>query len=124
MVFLDVIWSMFVFFLMVAWIWTLIGVVSDVFRSHDLGGMGKSVWVLLIIMIPWLGVLAYILIRGEGMQKRNIEVLQQASEAQRAYIQSMTTVSAADELVKLSDLKDKGVISEDEFAAQKAKLLA
>ena len=124
MVFLDVIWSMFVFFLMVAWIWTLVGVVSDVFRSHDLGGMGKAVWVLLIIMIPWLGVLAYILVRGESMQKRNLEALQQASEAQRAYIQSIATVSPADELVKLSDLKDKGVISEEEFAAQKAKLLA
>ena len=124
MVFLDVIWSMFVFFLMVAWIWTLVGVVSDVFRSHDLSGMGKAVWVLLIIMIPWLGVLAYILVRGESMQKRNLEALQQASEAQRAYIQSFATVSPADELVKLSDLKDKGVISEEEFAAQKAKLLA
>ena len=124
MVFLDVIWSMFVFFLMIAWIWTLVGVVSDVFRSQDLGGAGKALWVLLIIMIPWLGVLAYILVRGEGMQKRSLEALQHASEAQRAYIQSIAAVSPADELVKLSGLKDKGVISEEEFAAQKAKLLA
>ena len=120
----DVLGSIFMFFLMVAWIWVLIGVVSDVFRSHDIGGMAKAIWMLVIILIPWLGVLAYIIIRGEGMQQRNAAILQDAAEAQRTYIQNVAGVSTADELVKLADLQEKGVISEAEFAAQKAKLLA
>jgi len=120
----DVLGSIFMFFLMVAWIWVLIGVVSDLFGSHDIGGMAKAIWMLVIILIPWLGVLAYIVIRGEGMQKRNAAILQEAAEAQRTYIQNVAGVSTADELVKLAELKEKGVISEAEFAAQKAKLLA
>lgn len=121
---LNVLSSIFMFFLLVAWIWVLVGVISDVFRSKDLSGMAKAIWVLFIIMVPWLGVVSYIVIRGQGMAERNLQALADAGEAQRAYIQSMAQTSTADELSKLAELKDKGVISDDEFEAQKVKLLS
>ena len=120
---LDMIWSIFVFFLMVAWIWVIIGVVGDVFRSKDLGGVAKGVWVLFIIVIPWLGVLCYLVIRGRGMEERGVRTLADAEDVRRAYIQNSAGSSTADELSKLAELKDKGVISDAEFEAQKVKLL-
>lgn len=125
MQFVDFIWSIFVIFLLVAWIWVIIGVISDVFRSSDLGGLAKGLWVLFIIVVPWLGVLAYLIIRGKGMQERGEQAMLDAKEAQRHYIQSIagTSTSIAEELSKLAELKDNGVITETEFLAQKAKLL-
>ena len=120
---LDIFWSIFVFFLMVAWIWAVIGVISDVFRSKDLSGLAKGIWVLFIIVIPWLGVLSYILIRGKGMEERNMQLMMDAAENQRTYIQGLAGTSTADELSKLAELKDKGVINDTQFEAQKAKLL-
>jgi len=120
---LDMVWSIFVFFLMVAWIWVIIGVVGDVFRSKDLGGLAKGVWVLFIIVIPWLGVLCYLVIRGKGMEERSVRTLADAEDVRRAYIQNIAGSSTADELSKLAELKDKGVISDAEFEAQKVKLL-
>ena len=121
---LDTFWSIFVFFLLVAWIWVVIGVISDVFRSHDLSGLSKGIWVMFIIVIPWLGVLSYVVIRGKGMQERNMQAVADAGERQRAYIQSVAGTSTADELSKLADLKGKGVITDSEFEAQKARLLS
>ena len=121
---LDTFWSIFVFFLLVAWIWVVIGVISDVFRSRDLSGLSKGIWVMFIIVIPWLGVLSYVVIRGKGMQERNMQAVADAGERQRAYIQSVAGTSTADELSKLADLKDKGVITDSEFEAQKARLLS
>jgi hypothetical protein len=121
---LHIIESIFMFFLMVAWIWTVIAVISDVFRSKDLNGVAKALSVLLIIVIPWLGVLGYILIRGGGMEERRFQALADAKEAQRTYIQDVAGISTADELSKLAELKEKGVITDTEFEAQKAKLLA
>jgi len=112
------------FFLMVAWIWTIIAVIGDVFRSKDLSGAAKALSVLLIIVIPWLGVLGYILVRGGGMEERRLQALTDAKEAQRTYIQDVAGNSTADELSKLSVLKEKGVITDTEFEAQKTKLLA
>jgi len=121
---LHIIESIFMFFLMVAWIWTVIAVIGDVFRSKDLNGVAKALSVLLIIVIPWLGVLGYILIRGGGMEERKFQALADAKEAQRAYIQGVADISTADELSKLAKLKEKSVITDTEFEAQKAKLLA
>jgi len=123
MPFLDMIWSIFVFFLLIAWIWVVISVISDIFRSKDIGGLSKAIWMLFVIAIPWLGVLAYILLRGDGMQERNTQIIMDAAEKQRAYIQGMAGTSIADELSKLAKLKDKGVINDAEFEAQKARLL-
>ena len=123
MPFLDIIWSMFVFFLLIAWVWVVISVVSDVFRSKDIGGFSKALWVLFVIIIPWLGVLSYILIRGSGMEERSMQAVADAADKQRAYIQDVAGTSTADELSKLAELKEKGVIHDAEFEAQKAKLL-
>lgn len=120
---LNIIWSIFVFFLLVAWIWVLIGVISDVFRSKDLNGWAKALWVLGIIVIPWLGVLAYIVIRGEGMAERNAKAVADAEEMRRTYIRDAVAPSVADELSKLAELKEKGIITDAELQAQKTKLL-
>ena len=123
----DVLWSMFVFFLLVAWIWVLVGVIGDVFRSDDLNGLAKGLWVLAIIVVPWLGVLAYLLIRGEGMAQRNAKAAADAEKLRREYIREVVAgpseSSTADELAKLADLKEKGVITDAEFESQKARLL-
>ena len=125
MVLLDMLWLMFLFFLMIAWIWVIIGVISDIFRSKDLGGWGKGFWALFIIIIPWLGVLCYLIVRGSDMHERSLHMLAESEKIQRAYIQEAAgTPSVADELTKLAGLRDKGVISEAEFNAHKAKLLA
>ena len=123
MSFLHMLGSIFMFFLLVAWIWVVISVLTDIFRSKDINGWIKGAWVLFVIVMPWLGVLAYLIMRGDGMQKRTIEMIEKAGNQQREYIQNIAGVSTADELTKLADLKEKGVITDAEFEAQKAKLL-
>ena len=123
----DVLWSIFMFFLLIAWIWVLIGVISDVFRSDDLNGLAKGLWALAIIVVPWLGVLAYLIIRGQGMTERNAKAAADAEKLRREYIRDVVAgpseASSADELTKLANLKEKGVITDTEFEAQKAKIL-
>lgn len=121
---LNIFWSIFMIFLFVAWIWVLIGVISDVFRSNDLSGMEKALWVLGIIVVPWLGVLAYLVIRGQSMAERNAQAVAEAEKLRRAYIQEAAGSSTAEELSKLAELRDKGVITDAELQAQKTKLLA
>ena len=123
MSFLHMLGSIFMFFLLVAWIWVVISVLTDIFRSKDINGWVKGAWVLFVMILPWLGVLAYLIMRGDGMQKRTMEMIERAGNQQREYIQSVASVSTADELTKLADLKEKGVITDAEFEAQKAKLL-
>lgn len=122
---LHIFWSIFLIFLLIAWFWTLIAVVSDIFASHDLNGLNKGLWILAVIIVPWLGVLAYLIARGDEMQARARKASEDLQEAQKAYIREAAgAVSTAEELSKLADLKEKGVLSEEEFAAQKARLLA
>ncbi len=120
---LNIIMSIFTFFLMVAWIWTVMSVVTDIFRSKDLNGWSKGLWMLFVILTPWLGVLAYLVIRGDSMHERSAEVALQFAENQRSYLQNAIGVSTADELTKLVALKEKGVITEAQYEAQKARLL-
>lgn len=120
---LNIFWSIFMFFLLVAWIWVIVGVISDVFRSKDLSGLEKALWVLGIIVIPWLGVLTYIVIRGQGMAERNAQTLAEVEKMRRAYVQDVAGSSTADELTKLAELKDKGIITDAELQVQKTKLL-
>ena len=122
----QVFWSMLWFFLFFIWIWLLIMVFSDIFRSKDLGGVAKAIWVIFVILVPYLGVFVYLIARGKGMQERNIKMMQARDAAQRQYIQSVagSAPSASEELARLADLRDKGAISEDEFQALKAKALA
>lgn len=121
---LDLFFAMFWFFLYIAWIWTVVSVIADVFRSDDLGGGAKALWVLFVIVVPWIGVVSYLIARGSGMAERNYDRAVAREEAARAYIkQAATASSAADELKKLANLKESGVLTEDEFESQKARLL-
>ncbi len=121
--FFDIFWSIFWLFLMLAWIWVVISVLADVFRSRDIGGMSKALWVLFIILIPWLGVMAYIIVRGDRMHENQRESVKQFEDAQRDYIRSMAGTSPATELEKLAALKAQGVLTEEEFGTQKARIL-
>ena len=120
---LSVFWTMLWFFLFVMYIWIFFVVVIDVFRSHDMGGWAKAGWLIFLIFLPLLGILVYLIARGGSMQERRVaEVRQQDAEFQ-SYVQDVAKTGAADELTKLDDLKSRGVITEAEFQAQKAKIL-
>ena len=122
---LDLFFSMLWFFLFVAWIWLLISVYADVFRSHDLSGWGKALWVLFVLVLPYLGVLIYLIARGGKMQERSHAQVQQAQLATESYIREVAgATTPADELLKLGQLRDQGVLSSEEFETQKAKVLA
>jgi hypothetical protein len=120
-VFLSMLW----FFLFFIWIWLLIVVFSDLFRSHDIGGWAKAFWVIGIIILPYLGVLLYLIVRGHKMAEHAQEAAAAQDAAAKAYIQQAagTSGSAADEIQRLADLKAQGVISDAEFEAGKAKAL-
>jgi type VI protein secretion system component VasK len=120
---LNVFWTMLEFFLWVIWIWILIWVFIDIFRSHDLSGWAKALWFIFVLFIPLIGVLVYLIARGGKMQERAAQQAQQQDEAARAYIQQAAGSSSADQLAKLADLRDRGVITADEFAREKAKIL-
>ncbi len=122
---LDLLWTMFMFFIFILWIWLLIAVFMDIFRSHDLGGWAKALWVFFIIILPFLGVLVYLIARGGKMHERAAEQAAQQQKAFDAYVkQTAGSGSTADDLAKLADLKQQGVITDAEFESQKAKLLA
>jgi hypothetical protein len=121
---LDLFFTMFWFFLFIAWIWLLISVYADVFRSDDLGGLGKAVWVLFVLLLPYLGVLIYLVARGGKMQERAAVQAQQSRRATEYDVREIAgPTSTADELAKLGQLREQGVLSPSEFDTQKAKLL-
>ena len=122
---LSIFWTMLEFFLFFLWIWLLIIVFMDIFRSHDLGGFAKALWVIFLIILPFLGVLIYLIARGGKMQERAAEQAAQQQKAFDSYVKEAAGSSSdADELAKLADLKSKGVLTDAEFEAQKAKLLS
>jgi hypothetical protein len=124
----QIFWSFLVFFFWIIWIWLAITVFVDIFRSRDLSGVGKMVWVLLVVLVPYLGVFAYLLLRGGRMHERAVEAAQAQDKAFRQYVQdaagngsSGNGHSTAEELSRLADLKDRGVITDAEFERLKAK---
>lgn len=122
---LNVFWTMFMVFAFVIWIWLLVYIFADIFRSHDIGGFAKALWVVFIIVIPLFGVLVYLIARGGKMQERTVEQARQQQEAFDEYVRAAASDgSTADQIATLAQLRDKGTISEDEFQSQKAKLLA
>ena len=124
---LGVFWTMLEFFLWVIWIWILITVFIDIFRSHDLSGWAKALWFLFVLFIPLIGVLVYLIARGGKMQERAVRQAQQQDADARRYIQQAAAeapASSADQLAKLADLRDRGVITAEEFDREKAKVLA
>jgi hypothetical protein len=123
----DLLVDIFYIFLFIIWFWLLITIFGDIFRSDDLGGFAKTLWILFVILLPYLGIFVYLIARGKGMAERNVAAMQAAQQAQAEYIKSVAgagSTSAADEIARLSDLKDKGVISDEEFATAKAKALS
>ena len=123
---LNIFWTIFEFFLWVIWIWILIMVFIDIFRSHDLSGGAKALWFLFVLFIPLIGVLVYLIARGGKMHERAVRQAQQQDQEFRAYVQEAAagSESSADQLAKLAGLRDQGVISAEEFEREKAKVLA
>jgi hypothetical protein len=123
---LDVFWTMLWFFLFFIWIWLLITVFVDLFRSRDLSGWGKAGWAIFVIILPLLGVLFYLIFRGGSMHDRQMQDAANQEQQFRTYVQqaASNSSSTADELTKLADLRDRGVITPQEFEQQKASLLA
>ena len=120
---LDVFWTMLELFLLFIWIWLLISVFADIFRSHDLGGGAKALWVIFVIILPFLGVFVYLIARGGSMHERSAKQADQQRAAFDDYVRQTAGTTPADQLAQLAELKDKGSITEDEFQAGKAKIL-
>ena len=113
------------FCLFFIWIWLLVVVFIDIFRSHDMGGFAKALWVLFVIFLPWLGVLVYLIARGGKMHEHAVQQAQQQDAELRSYVQQAAgSQTSADQLAKLADLRDRGVITPAEFDREKAKILA
>lgn len=120
--------AMFEFFIFFAWIMCVFYVFADIFRSHDLGGVAKTVWCVFIIVLPFLGVFVYLIARGGGMTKRSMDQQQKLQEQQAEYVRSVVSsgggVSAADQVASAKKLLDDGTITQAEFDQMKAKALA
>ncbi len=122
----QVFWSMLWFFLFFIWIWLLIVIFSDIFRSRDLSGWTKALWTIFVIVMPYLGVFVYLIARGHKMHEHAEEAAHEQDAAMRQYVRSVAGSDgggAASEISRLADLRDKGVISETEFQQGKAKVL-
>ena len=122
---LGAFWTILEIFLWVLWIWVLIYVFIDIFRSHDLSGWAKALWFIFVLFIPLIGVLVYLIARGGEMHERAVRQAQQQDREARRYIQEAAgSPTSAEQLSKLADLRDRGVITADEFEREKAKILA
>ena len=122
----QVFWSMLWFFLWIIWIWLLIVIFGDIFRSDDLSGWGKALWSIFVIFLPYLGVFVYLIARGHKIQEHHVREAQAQEAAMRQYVQNVAGSGGggtADEIARLADLRDRGVISEAEFQQAKTKAL-
>ena len=127
--FLDVMWTMLVFFAWVIWFWLLITVFADLFRRHDMSGGMKALWIVFVIVLPFLGVLIYLIANGDGMAERNMQQAQAQQASMDTYIRSVAATSSgsggpSDEIARAKQLLDSGAITQAEFDAIKAKALA
>jgi hypothetical protein len=123
---LDVFGTMLGFFLLIIWFWLLIVVFSDIFRSHDMSGWSKALWVIFVIVLPFLGIFVYLIARGGKMQERAAAQAAQQQQAFDAYVKETAgaETDSTVQLAKLADLKQQGVLTDAEFETQKAKILA
>jgi ABC-type multidrug transport system fused ATPase/permease subunit len=122
---LGAFWTIFEIFLWVIWFWILITVFIDIFRSRDLSGWAKALWFIFILFLPMIGVLVYLIARGGKMHEHAVRQAQQQEAELRSYVQeAASSESSADQLAKLADLRDRGVITAAEFDREKAKILA
>jgi len=122
--FLDVLWSMVIFFMFVIWIWILISIFADIFRRRDIGGGMKAIWMIFVIVLPYLGVFIYLIAEHDGMAERSMEQMKAARAQQDEYIQSVAGTSPADQVAQAKSLLDSGAITQAEFDTMKAKALS
>lgn len=121
---LGLFWTMLWFFLFVAWIMILFQTITDIFRSRDMSGIAKAIWMLFVIVLPYLGVFVYLLVRGGKMAERRMAEAQEAEAAFKAYVRDTAGASdPAAQIAQLADLRDRGAITDAEFEAGKAKIL-
>jgi hypothetical protein len=120
----EVVWAMLYFTCFFIWIWLAISVFIDIFRSPDMGGVHKAIWVVAIFIVPFLGVLAYLIVRGGKMNQHAIEAAKAQDAAMQNYIRNAAGTTPADELHRLADLKDRGVIDQAEFDKLKGKVVS
>lgn len=122
---MGVFWSMLYFFIFFIWIMLLFRIFADIFRSHDMGGFAKTLWFLFVILVPFLGVFVYVIVRGKSMSERDMAQAQAQNEAFKSYVQqTASTGGTADELAKLAELMNTGAITQAEYDVAKAKVLA
>jgi hypothetical protein len=121
---LSVFWTMLWFFAFVIYIWLFVVIVMDLFRSKDLGGFAKAAWLIFLIVLPLIGILVYLIARGHTMQERQVAAMQKQDSEFRSYVRDVSASSPADDLAKLDDLHQRGIITDEEFQALKAKTLA
>jgi hypothetical protein len=123
---LGLFWTMLWFFLFIVWIMAVFSVLVDIFRSHDMGGFAKALWVLFVIVLPLLGVLVYLIARGDKMTQRAVRDAEKQDQAMRAYIKDAAASGGAgtpaDQVAQLAQLRDQGVITEEQFEQGKAKI--
>ncbi len=123
--FLDILWSMIIFFTWVVWIWMMIIILTDVFRRRDLSGFGKAAWTIFLIILPFLGALVYLIAQHDGMAQRQADAVRGQRAQMDDYVRSVATSGgAAAEIDKAKQLLDSGAINQTEFDALKAKALA
>ena len=120
----QVFWSMVWFFLFFIWIWLLIAIFGDIFRSRDLSGWSKALWSVFVIFLPYLGVFVYLIVRGNKMQDHALQDAKAQDAAFRQRVQQATPSSPAEEIARLAELRDQGAITDSEFAVAKAKALS
>jgi Phospholipase_D-nuclease N-terminal/Short C-terminal domain len=122
--FLDILWTMLIFFAWVIWFWILIRILSDIFRRHDISGWGKALWIVFVIVLPFLGVLIYLIANGKGMGERDMEQAKATRSEFDDYVRSVSKESGpVAEIERAKGLLDSGAISQTEFDAIKAKAL-
>lgn len=121
----DVFLSMFWFMLLFSWIWMIIAIFGDIFRDRELSGGAKALWTFFLIVLPWIGALAYLVARGSSMQERSAQAARDNEAGFRAYVQEAAgTTSSADELRKLAELRESGAITPADYEQAKAKVLS
>ena len=122
---LGVFWSILVFFLWIMWFFLLFKVIGDIFRSDDLGGWAKAAWLIFVLVVPFLGVFVYVIARGDDMGRHDVARAQAQDQAFQSYVRDAAgSGGSVDQLAKLADLRDRGVINDAEFEQQKSKILS
>jgi hypothetical protein len=126
----DVMVSIFWFMLLVAWFWLLISIISDIFRDDEMSGVGKGLWCIFVILLPWLGVLTYLIVRGPSMKERSVHEAARNEQAFRSYVQQVAVsdsngaAGVSGELAQLAKLRDQGTLTPDEYEQAKARVLS